>query len=165
MTHNLRARVMAMAVLGIGSLAIPVAAQEDAKCKPVHADLVEQSSTVGCKPGHPSCFLGEVDGNHGLRGTTYFRADSSAPGPSTSPGFFIYSGQFEYTTDRGMLVMRETGVTQLSQPGLTSRAATAYQKIVDATGDFAGVTGHFFVSGFIASGRVTTQIRGEICYP
>jgi hypothetical protein len=27
------------------------------------------------------------------------------------------------------------------------------------------VTGHFFVSGFIASGRVTTQIRGEICYP
>jgi hypothetical protein len=131
----------------------------------VHGDLVEVRSTVGCKPEHSFCFLGEVGGNHGLRGTTYFRGDSGAAGPSTSPGFISYSGQFEYITDRGMLVMRETGVVNQTQGNPESGVVTAYQKIVDATGDFIGVTGYFFVSGFNRNQRITTQVTGEICYP
>ena len=43
---------------------VPVHAEE---CKPVHADLVEVFSTEGCNPGLTSCYLGVVDGNHGLR--------------------------------------------------------------------------------------------------
>jgi hypothetical protein len=155
-------------VVMAGGLSVAAAAQEEtsgSKCQAVHADLVENRVTVGCKPEHPACFLGEVDGNHGLRGTTYFRADSSAPGPSTSPGFIIYSGQFEYTTDRGMLIMRETGVSNQTQGNPESGAVTAFQKVIDATGDLSGVTGHFFVSGFSRSGHVETQITGELCLP
>ena len=135
------------------------------KCKSVQADLVEDLSTTACKPGHPSCFLGEVDGNHGLRGTTYFRADSGAAGPSTSPGFRSYSGVFEYTTSRGTLVMRETGVVNTTQGNPESGAVTAFQQITEATGDFSGVTGHVFVSGFSLNQHVVTKVTGELCYP
>ena len=54
--------------------------------------------------------------------------------------------------------MRETGVTV---PG----AVTAHQRIVEGSGDFAGVTGYLFVSGTRASGVITTRVDGEFCYP
>ena len=87
-----------VAIAGAASLAASLAAQAiQSNCKPVHADLVEDRATTACRPGHTSCFLGDVDGNHGLRGTTYFRGDSGAAGPSTGlPGFVSYSGVFEY---------------------------------------------------------------------
>jgi hypothetical protein len=156
-----------MAVLAAGTATVSVAAQAvQSNCKSIHADLVEDRSTTACKPGHAVCFLGDVDGNQGLRGTTYFRADSSAPGPSTGlAGFISYSGQFEYTTDRGVLITRETGVSNQSTGAPESGAVTAYQKIIDATGELAGATGHFFVSGFSRSGHVVTEITGEICFP
>jgi hypothetical protein len=134
-------------------------------CKPVQADLVEDGGTVGCKPGHASCFLGHVDGNHGLRGTTYFRADGVERGPATSPQFISYSGIFEYTTDRGMLVARETGVVNQTVGNPSSGAVTAHQQITSTTGEFSGVTGHFFVSGFSIGGHVVTRVTGELCYP
>src|SRR4030095_2629764 len=142
-------RRFAMAVLAAGAATVTVAAPGgQSNCKSIHADLVEDRSTA-CKPGHAVCFLGDVDGNQGLRGTTYFRADRSAPGPSTGrAGFISYSGQFEYTTDRGVLITRETGVSNQSTGAPESGAVTAYQKIIDATGELAGATGHFFVSGF-----------------
>lgn len=130
------------------------------KCKPVHADLVENRSTVGCKPSHPSCFLGQVDGNHGLRGTTYFRGDSATAPIPTSPEFRGYSGVFEYVTERGTLVARESGVVSSTQ-----RVVTAHQKITNATGEFEGVTGYFFVSGYNDGQVVVTKVTGEICYP
>lgn len=130
------------------------------KCKSVHADMVENRSTTACRPGHSACFLGEVDGNHGLRGTTYFRGDSGGGSPPTSPEFSSYSGVFEYSTSRGLIVARETGVTSS-----TFGVVTAYQRITQATGEFAGVTGHFFVNGFLGGGRVVTNVTGEICYP
>ena len=46
------------------------------ECKSIHADLFELRSTTGCDAGETACFLGEVDGNHGLRGTTHFSADA-----------------------------------------------------------------------------------------
>jgi hypothetical protein len=156
-----------VAVLAAGAAAGSVGAQAtDPTCKSIHADLAESRSTTGCKPGHAVCFLGEVDGNHGLRGATYFRGDSSAAGPSTGlAGFVSYSGVFEYTTDRGTLVARETGVTNPSTGLPQSGAVTAYQQIQDATGEFAGATGFFFVSGRSANGHVVTQVTGEICMP
>ncbi len=130
-------------------------------CKSIRADLFEVSATEGCNPGLRSCFLGVVHGNHGFDGVTHFAADSSAPGPSTSPGFFSYGGAFEYRTGQGTIYARETGVTD---PGVV----TAYQKIVDGTGKYRGATGHFFVSGFKRSGdgetMVVTDVAGEICY-
>jgi hypothetical protein len=145
--------------LGASGAAPASAQQAEVKCKAVHADLTENSSTQ-CRPPDTSCFLGEVDGNHGLRGTTYFKGDSSGSPPSTSPTFRAYSGRFEYTTDRGTLVMRETGAVSGAQG-----VVTAYQQITDATGEFAGATGYLFVSGFMGGGQVVTKVFGEICQP
>jgi hypothetical protein len=151
-------RLVLLAILLAATIGANAVRAEE--CKPVHADLVEDASTT-CRPGHPSCFLGVVDGNHGLRGTTYFKGDPGAgTPPATSPEFRAYSGVFEYTTDRGTLVMRETGVVSGTQG-----VVTAYQKITDATGEFSGVTGYFFVSGFMNSGHIVTNLTGELCYP
>jgi len=166
--NQFKRNVFAAAVFSVGSLVAGPAEQNPApasQCKAVHADMVEDASTTGCKPSHPSCFLGNVDGNHGLRGTTYFRADAGAAGPSTSPGFISYSGEFEYTTAFGTLTMRETGVVNQTQGNPESGAVTAYQKIVGASGEFTGATGHFFVSGFNIDQHVVTKLTGQICIP
>jgi hypothetical protein len=136
------------------------------ECKAVHASLDEVRSTTGCNPGLGACFLGVVEGDHGLRGTTHFASDSFVPtSPATSPGFIIYSGPFEYRTAGGTLTMRETGVSNGTTGLPSSGAVTAYQQIVSGTGDFAGATGHFFVSGRRVSGVVVTRLTGEICLP
>ncbi|MFC5579380.1 hypothetical protein ACFPOA_15310 [Lysobacter niabensis] len=155
------ASLTCLSLLLLGSA--PVSATE---CKAVHASLDEVRSTTGCNPGLSACFLGVVDGNHGLRGTTHFASDSFVPtSPSTSPGFIIYSGPFEYRTGSGTLTMRETGVSNGTTGLPSSGAVTAYQQIVDGTGEFEGATGHFFVSGRRVSGIVVTQLTGEICLP
>lgn len=142
---------IALALLAVGGVG------HAGNCKAVHASLVEVASTTGCNAGLSSCFLGEVTGNHGLVGVTHFRADSVGTAASGSPGSVPYSGPFEYRTASGHLLMRETGVTV---PG----AVTAHQRIVEASGDFAGVTGYLFVSGTRANGVVTTRVDGEFCY-
>ena len=52
----------------------------DSACKAIHAVMIEQRVTEGCKPGHTFCFIGEVAGNHDMRGATYFKGDSSGTG-------------------------------------------------------------------------------------
>ncbi|WP_206859866.1 hypothetical protein [Lysobacter changpingensis] len=149
-----------LAVLAASAMMVlPASAGE---CRKIHADLDEVQSTQGCNPGLSGCFLGEVDGNHGLRGTTHFNSDSAVQtSPSTSPNFIIYSGPFEYRTGRGTIVARETGATTRGSEGVV----TAYQQIVSGTGEFAGVTGYFFVSGHKSGGTVDTFVNGEICAP
>jgi hypothetical protein len=161
MKQHVRTTCFTLAVLSVPLLAQQTDPNVNATCKPVFADLVEDAST-DCKPGHTSCFLGQVDGNHGLRGQTYFRSDSGAAGPRTSPGFISYSGEFEYVTDRGTLVTRETGVVnQALVP--SGGPVTAYQQVVSGTGEFSGATGHFFVSGFNTNQHVVTKVTGELC--
>jgi hypothetical protein len=153
---------MALALLSVASVA---AAQDGPHCKAVHADLVEDFSTQGCEPPSTACFLGEVDGNHGLRGTTRFDSDSGAAGPSTSPGFISYSGKFEYFTDRGTLIMRETGLAHPANGSQDDGVTAAFQRVVDATGEFTGATGYFFVTGFNIGGHVVTKVTGTLCVP
>src|SRR5688500_1863363 len=152
MKTSIRATLIAM-LLAIA--AIPANAEE---CKPVQADLVEVFATAGCNPGLSSCFLGVVDGNHGLRGTTHFKSSSTGVAPSTAADAVPYAGPFEYRTASGNLLMREAGVVP---PGVV----TAHQKIVEGTGEFAGATGYFFVSGTRAGGVITTKDAGELCLP
>jgi hypothetical protein len=147
---------------------VATAASPDAgasACKAIHAVMIEQRVTEGCRVGHAFCFLGEVAGNHDMRGTTYFKADGSGSRPTTSPDFIPYSGPFEYVLGTGTIVTRETGVSNTTVGNPDSGAVTAFQKIVDATGEWAGATGYFFVSGFSRSGRVETTVSGEICFP
>ena len=156
--------VATLFIAGSGALAVGASAT-NANCKPVHAAMIEQRVTEGCKPGHPFCFIGEVTGNHGMRGTTYFKGDGSGSRPTTSPDFFPYSGLFEYQLDNGTLIARETGLSNTSQGNPESGAVTAFQKIIEATGELAGTTGYFFVSGFNRGGRIETTVTGEICLP
>jgi hypothetical protein len=128
------------------------------ECKPIHADMVELRSTEGCDPGETSCFLGVVDGNQGLRGSTHFSADSIGTPAPTSPGSLPYSGLFEYRLPGGTISMRETGV---NVPGMV----TAHQHVIGATGEYEGATGDFFVHGVRGVGIVTTQVRGSLCLP
>ena len=132
------------------------------RCREVRADMAEDLVTAGCKPGETSCYVGEVDGR-GLHATTHFKGDSSAAGPGTSPGWVSYSGLFEYTTDRGVIKTRETGVVNTTQGNLQSGAVTAMQVIVEGTGAYEGATGYFFVSGFNVGGHVETEVTGKIC--
>ncbi|MBU8975396.1 MULTISPECIES: hypothetical protein [unclassified Lysobacter] len=145
-------------VLLLAAASVPAVA--GGRCKEIRADLDEIQSTTGCNAGLASCFLGEVEGSHGFRGVTHFAADSAvSTSPATSPNFLIYSGPFEYRTRRGTIIARETGVTTRGPEGVV----TAYQEIVSGTGEYAGATGHFFVSGHKTGGTVDTFVNGEIC--
>jgi hypothetical protein len=148
-------RVTALAALAFGLA--PLSAQAD-NCKAVHAELLEMRVTEGCNAGETFCFLGVIQGNHGLTGTTHFKGDSVGTAAPTSPGSVPYSGPFEYRLGSGTLLMRETGVTV---PGVV----VAHHRIVDATGDFAGATGDFFVYGTRAGTVITTEISGTLCMP
>lgn len=167
MTYPSPVRV-SMTALALMLLSSPLSADrqpDHPSCKRIEATLVETPSTTGCKPEHTSCFLGEARGNRGFRASTYFKGDSAGVAPPATPDFLPYSGRFEYTTSHGTLVMRETGLTNQSQGNPESGAVTAYQKVVEATGDLAGSTGYFFVSGFNRDGRILTRVFGEICTP
>ena len=163
--HTVRT-LATVALVFLGSSGPALDAQASASnCKAIHASMIERRQTTGCKPGHTSCFIGEVTGNHGLRGATYFRGDSSGTRPPTSPDFSPYSGVFEYQLEGGTLVMRETGVSNTTQGNLDSGAITAFQKVIEATGDLAGTTGYVFVNGFNRGGLVETMVTGELCRP
>jgi hypothetical protein len=154
----------------VQGVALQDASAQDAagspRCKKIHGDLLEQPSTTGCKPEHTSCFLGEVDANHGLRGTTYFKGDANSTVlyPPTAPTFRGYTGNFEYITHRGTLIMKEMGMTEpFNASNPQSGVVNAYQRVVGGTGDFEGATGYLFVSGFNRNQRVVTTVHGEIC--
>ena len=156
---------LTLALLSVASVAAAQDGPNGPKCKAVHADLIEDFSTVGCEPPSTACFLGEVDGNHGLRGTTRFDSDSGAGGPSTSPGFISYSGKFEYFTEHGTLIMRETGLAHPANGSQDDGVTAAFQRVVEGTDDFAGATGYFFVTGFNIGGHVVTKLTGTLCRP
>ena len=162
-----RRRTFGMALAcaaGLAAAGAGRAGDHPPRCITVDAEMTEDFSNVGCEPPSTSCFLGEVHGR-GLRGTTRFDADSGAAGPPTSPGFSSYSGIFEYFTARGTIITRETGVVNSTQGNPESGAVTAFQKITGATGELAGATGHFFVSGFSINNHVVTKVTGRICRP
>ncbi|MCC8362369.1 hypothetical protein LK996_04695 [Lysobacter sp. A6] len=127
-------------------------------CKSIHAEMVEVRVTTGCDAGEAACFLGEVDGNHGLRGTTHFSADSVGVALPTSPGSLPYSGAFQYRLPTGTISMRETG---MNTPGMVA----AHQRVTEGTGEYAGATGDFFVHGTRVPGIVTTSVHGTLCLP
>lgn len=152
-------RIASISLTALLAFGAPAAHADDNRCKRIRADLVEVLSTEGCKPEHAFCFLGEVDGNHGLNGVTYFKGDPVAGTPPPgAPDAVPYSGPFEYHTAKGSLLMREAGIVP---PGLV----TAIQRVAEGTGEFAGATGFFFVSGTRASGIITTEVTGQLCLP
>lgn len=137
------------------------ATESESSCKSVHASLREQQATAGC----PStfCATGEIDGNHGLNGTTRFVLDSSAPAPATAPIVSrSYSGIFEIVAADGTLTLRETGINTPRPAG--GRMLSSVAPVINGTGRFAGATGTIFFNGINPTpGVFQTDVSGELC--
>lgn len=132
-------------------------------CKKIHATIVDVQVTEGCTSPNRFCAEGTVEGNHGLNGTTYFRMDGAVRGPATAPGSVATSGILVYTTDGGTLTVRESGLSGLSESG--QGYFTAFQEVLEGTGEHAGATGHLWVLGEVAGGVFESEVRGVICWP
>lgn len=144
-------------------LCLPVAGAvraEDgnARCEKVRAVIVDTQVTTSCTSPNDFCSAGTVRGDHGLNGTTFFSVDSAINGPPTAPGTIAASGILVYTTRRGTLTVRESGLT-------SGNFISNFQTVLSGTGDFAGVTGHMWVNGELVDGSFHSAIRGELCQP
>ena len=135
------------------------------RCKRIHGDLVEVPATVGCKPEHTSCFLGEVDANHGLRGTTYFKVDTgSAPHVPDRADVPRIHGELRVHHAARDAHHEGDGATEpFNASNPESGVVNAYQRVVGGTDEFEGATGYLFVSGFNRNQRVVTTLHGVIC--
>jgi hypothetical protein len=145
-------------LLLMASLASPALASD---CKKIHATIVDAQVTEGCTSPNRFCAAGSVKGNHGLNGTTYFVMDGAVRGPATAPGSLATSGILIYTTDRGTLTVRESGLSGLQESG--QGYFTAFQEVLSGTGEYEGSTGHFWVLGEALEDHFESEVTGVLC--
>jgi hypothetical protein len=160
--------VVLSAFLVSTGLVIAITAQAE-ECKQIHAQVVVAQTTTNCDSPVNLCTEGTIDGNQGLHGTTFFRADSLAAGPSTAPdaaSTISYSGVLHITTDYGTLRSRDVGILNQSTDTPTGGFASAFGLVLEGTGRYAGATGSFFAGAKTIDGQfVTTVFTGEFCFP
>jgi hypothetical protein len=155
-------RFLPLSLLLIVSVASPALAErdnKDGKCKKIQGTIVDVQVTEGCTSPNGFCAAGTVKGNHGLNGTTYFRMDGAVLGPATAPGTVATSGVLVYTTNRGTLTVRESGLSGLGS------FFTAFQQILAGTGEYDGATGHLWVAGTRFDSYFEADLSGVICSP
>lgn len=140
-----------------------------AECKQVNAQITTSLTTEGCTSPVGLCTAGEIEGNSGLNGTTFFVADALAPGPATSSNAaatFSYSGILRITTEKGTLTTRDTGIIDSSTGGAPAGFFSSFDVVVGGAGKFEGATGKLFIGGETISGQLVTRvITGELCLP
>ncbi|HEX4385596.1 MAG TPA: hypothetical protein VH083_21695 [Myxococcales bacterium] len=132
------------------------------ECHDVHAIIIDAQATGGCTTGF--CAAGNVSGNLGLDGTTFYTLDGFVPGPSTAPGFNTSSGILVYTTREGTLTVRETGTGDMGAAAQSGIGAS-FDQILSGTGRFAGATGTFYLAQSAGGGKFTAIVTGELCLP
>jgi hypothetical protein len=149
----------------IGGGATPALADSggEGKCKKIRAEIVDVPVTEGCTSPNRFCVAGTVEGNHGFHGTTYFRMDGAVRGPATAPGSLGTSGVLVYTLDGGTLTVRESGLSGLQDSG--QGYFTAFQQVLEGTGEYEGATGHFWVLGTAFPDRFEAGVTGVLCLP
>jgi hypothetical protein len=136
---------------------------EESRCKKIHGLIVDAQVTEGCTSPSGFCAEGTIEANHGLDGTTYFRMDGAVRGPAAAPGSIATTGILVYTTDRGTLTVRESGLS-----GVIETPEVGYfpaiQKVLEGTGDYTGATGHLWVLGQRIGSEFVSEVRGELCW-
>ncbi len=137
--------------------------EADGKCKKIHALIVDTQVTEGCTSPNGFCAEGTVKGNHGLNGTTYFRMDGAVRGPATAPGTLATTGILTYTTDRGTLTVRESGLSGLTT--VDGSFITAFQQVLEGTDGYLGATGHLWVLGENLGTHFEADVTGVLCLP
>ena len=148
--------LMLLLLVGVASPAL-AGPERSGECKKIHGTIVDAQVTEGCTSPNKFCAAGTVTGNHGLNGTTYFRMDGAVRGPATAPGTLATSGILVYTTDRGTLTVRESGLSGLGN------FFTAFQQVLEGTEDYAGATGHLWVAGQNLGDHFEAVGRGGFC--
>jgi len=160
MKLHLCAATLSFLVVGILASAIPARAGD---CKSFRAVIVDAQTTAGCTSPRGFCAAGTVDGIHGFRGTTFFTLDGVVAGPATAPGTIATSGVLVYTTARGTLTVRESGMSNLVIP--SGNFFTAFQQVLSGTGDYADATGRMYVLGQNLGDHFEAEVTGELCRP
>jgi len=158
MKKQFRFAPLSLSLLTIVAAASPALAGD---CKKIHATIIDTQVTEGCTSPNRFCAAGTVEGNHGLNGTTYFVMDGAVRGPATAPGSVATSGILIYTTDRGTLTVRESGLSGLSESG--EGYFTAFQQVLSGTGRYEGATGHMWVLGEVREDHFESEVNGVLC--
>jgi hypothetical protein len=132
------------------------------ECKKINALIVDAQVVEGCTSPNKFCAAGTVEGNHGFNGTTYFVMDGAVRGPATAPGTLATSGVLTYTTDRGTLTVRESGMSGFNTSD-GGQFFTAFQDVLSGTGEYEGATGHLWVLGTRLTDHFEAQVTGVLC--
>jgi hypothetical protein len=132
-------------------------------CKDIHATITDSKTTNGCTSPFGFCAAGVSTGDHGLNGTTYFTLDGFN-GKAGGVPYGATSGILVYTTDKGTLTVRESGLGNMGADALSGHGASI-EDVISGTGRFAGATGTLFLASTAANGSFVAHVTGQLCLP
>jgi hypothetical protein len=138
--------------------------QEHEACHDIRAVLHELKTNDNCTSPFGFCAAGTIDGNFGLDGTTFFSVDGSAPTPPEAPGTSSYTGSYTITTPRGVLTMRETGISYPRTGNPEGGVLASIVEVQSGTGRYEDVTGILFFYGHNGRGLPSNvDVSGTLC--
>ena len=144
-------RIVITISLLAGVAAFAPSAQAD-RCRKVRAEI--------------NLSAGTIEGNFGLDGTVAFVGDGDGEAPPTAPpGSSVFSGILTITTDRGVLVMRETGMFSSRTGNPRGPVLSSWGDSPSGTGRYEGVTGDVTFFGTISDGAFLVDMTGVLCEP
>jgi hypothetical protein len=158
-------------IAACGLLAADVATVRSAdaqdRCKKVHGTVIAHlTDPATCPSPFLLCTAGRIVGGGPLNGATTFTTLGLAPSAGmpgiVPPTTLSYAGVFVITTRRGQIQLTDVGI--LDQANL---AFTEIDLVQGGTGEFAGATGRWFISGPVIDNGTgfRGEITGEICTP
>ncbi|HTU67295.1 MAG TPA: hypothetical protein VMF52_15200 [Steroidobacteraceae bacterium] len=134
-------------------------------CREIRAVIHELKTDIGCASPLNFCSAGTINGNFGLKGTTFFSVDGSAETPAQSPGTSSFSGVFTITTPYGELTLRETGLSYPRRGNPEGGLVATIDEVTGGTGIYAHTSGILFFHGRNGRGLPSdVEVSGTLCY-
>jgi hypothetical protein len=167
-SHRTKLFLVAVALLGgLGAVGLMTRrAEANRGCKKIHGRIVVEVTTDNCTSPVLLCTRGTIQGGGSLNGSTAFTTLALAPSAGLAPivpaTTLSYTGQLTITARGGTLVLTDVGILEQG----TARF-TELDSVVSGTGDFAGNTGLWTISGVVTGGGTgfDGNIEGTLCEP
>jgi hypothetical protein len=141
-----------MLMICLSTTTVAFAEDDDGHCRRIRAEIDLTHGTIA--------------GNFGLDGTVAFVKDSGGTPPATAPaGSSVFSGILTITTQRGNLVLRETGMFSGRAGNPAGPVLYSLGESLSGTERFEGVTGDVFFGGGVVGDVFLVQVTGELCRP